>query len=165
VALMDWSDWRAKERAVLTFVRDKGRVLVILKKRGLGTGKINGPGGRVEAGETWEQAAIRETSEETGITPSGLEAAAELRFQFVDGYSLDVRVFTAAAWSGTLTACDEADPFWQPETELPWHQMWADDSLWLPEVLAGRRVRAWFVFDGEAMREARVRLTAEAIGL
>jgi len=165
VALMDWTGWQAKERAVLTFVRDTGQVLVILKKRGLGAGKINGPGGRVEAGETWEQAAIRETREETGITPAGLEAAAELRFQFVDGYSLDVRVFTASAWSGTLTACDEADPFWHSETLLPWHQMWADDGLWLPPVLAGSRVRAWFVFDGEHMREASVTLTAEAIGL
>jgi len=163
--LMDWSGWAAKERAVLTFVRDSGKLLVILKKRGLGTGKINGPGGRVEPGETWAQAAVRETQEETGVTPSGLEASAELRFQFTNGYSLDVRVFTASGWSGQLTACDEADPFWQPEDDLPWARMWADDSLWLPLVLTGRRVRAWFVFDGEAMREARVTLTAEAIGL
>jgi len=162
---MDWNGWTANENAVLTFVRDAGEVLLILKKRGLGTGKINGPGGRVENGETWEQAAIRETREETGLTPSRLAAAAELRFQFVDGYSLDVRVFTAAGWSGTLTACDEADPFWHSERTLPWTRMWADDSLWLPQVLAGRRVRAWFVFDGESMREARVTLTAEAIGL
>ncbi len=165
MALMDWTDWHPKERAVLTFVRDAGRILLILKKRGLGTGKINGPGGRVEAGETWEEAAVRETREETGITPLQLSAAAELRFQFVDGYSLDVRVFTASAWTGTLAACDEADPFWQNDSALPWHRMWADDSLWLPEVLAAKRVRAWFVFDGDAMREARVTLTAEAIGL
>lgn len=163
--MMDWTGWQAKERAVLTFVRDGGQLLVILKKRGLGKGKINGPGGRVEAGETWEQAAIRETREETGITPAGLEAVAELRFQFVDGYSLDVRVFTAATWSGALRACDEADPFWHPETLLPWHQMWADDGLWLLPVLAGAHVRAWFVFDGEQMHEANVTLTAEAIGL
>ena len=162
---MDWDGWTAREKAVLTFVRDGGQILLIVKKRGLGTGKINAPGGRVEPGETWEQAAVRETREETGLTADGLEAAAELRFQFTDGYSLDVRVFTARRWSGTLTACDEADPFWHAEHQLPWAKMWADDSLWLPQVLAGRRVRAWFVFDGEAMREARVTLTAEAIGL
>ena len=40
---------------------------------GLGAGKINAPGGKLEAGETALAAAIRETQEEIGVTPLALE--------------------------------------------------------------------------------------------
>ncbi len=63
----DWSTWTPTEEATLLFAFDGGgRVLLIHKKRGLGKGKINGPGGRLEAGETPVQAAVRETREEVG---------------------------------------------------------------------------------------------------
>lgn len=160
MALTDWTGFVAREKAVLLFLREGSDVLLILKKRGLGTGKINGPGGRVEAGESWEDAARRETEEETGLRPETLRPAASLAFQFTDGYSLDVRVFTAAGWTGTLRACDEADPFWQPADRLPWARMWADDALWLPPVLEGRGVEARFLFDNERMCEAALSVSA-----
>jgi len=153
---MDWTGWVPRERAVLVFVRDGERLLLIHKKRGLGTGKVNAPGGRVEPGETWEEAGRRETREETGLTPGTLAEAARLRFQFADGYSLEARVFVGSGWTGQLTACDEADPFWHPAAALPWGKMWADDSLWLPPVLAGKAAEARFLFDGDAMLEAWV---------
>lgn len=156
--MTDWTGWEPRERAVLVFLRDGDNVLLIHKKRGLGTGKVNGPGGRLEAGETWEQAALRETQEETGLTPRSLAEAAEVAFQFTDGYSLDVRVFVGQGWDGFLRACDEADPFWHPVGRIPWAQMWADDALWLPWVLAGKRVAARFLFDGEAMKEAEIQV-------
>ena len=43
----------------LTVIRDKGKLLLGYKKRGFGTGKINGFGGKVEQGETIMAAAIR----------------------------------------------------------------------------------------------------------
>lgn len=158
MAMMDWKNWEPRERAVLVFVRDGQDLLLIHKKRGLGTGKVNAPGGRLEPGETWEQAGVRETTEETGITPDELTEAADLWFQFTDGYSLAVKVFLAEGWKGTLTACDEADPFWNSELSVPWSTMWADDSLWLRPVLAGHQVTARYVFNIEAMREARMEI-------
>lgn len=154
MAVTDWTGWVPREKAVLVFVQDGERLLLIHKKRGLGTGKTNAPGGRVEADESWERAGARETQEETGVTPGPLTASAELWFQFTDGYSMAVRVYRAHRWSGTLSSCDEADPFWLPASELPWHRMWADDTLWVRPVLAGSWVTARFVFEGEVMREA-----------
>ncbi|MEO1370466.1 MAG: NUDIX domain-containing protein, partial [Acidobacteriota bacterium] len=60
VAEIDWRRWRPTDRATLVFVIDGGRILLIRKKRGLGAGKVNGPGGRLEAGETPVQCAVRE---------------------------------------------------------------------------------------------------------
>jgi 8-oxo-dGTP diphosphatase len=155
---MEWEGWKPQERAVLVFLQDGPDLLLIHKKRGLGAGKVSAPGGRLEPGETWDDAAFRETKEETGITVASLTPAADLWFQFFDGYAMAARVFLASGWTGELTSCDEADPFWQSAALLPWDQMWADDALWLPLILKGQRVTGRFVFDGEQMNEANLRV-------
>jgi 8-oxo-dGTP diphosphatase len=86
VALIDWQEWAPTERAVLCFVRRDGELLLIRKKRGLGAGKVNGPGGRIEDGESAEQAAVRETFEEVGVRPLRVSEAGELAFvRLVEG--------------------------------------------------------------------------------
>lgn len=148
---LDWTGWQPADTAVLTFIRSGGRLLLILKKRGLGQGKINAPGGRLEPGETLEQAAVRETQEEVGLTPLNLRPAGRLDFAFTDGYSLRGHVFTADSFDGTLTETDEAAPFWCHEAEIPYDRMWSDDRLWVPLMLQGRPFSARFIFDGERM--------------
>lgn len=49
-----------------------GEILVGVRKEGFASGLVCGPGGHIESGETPEQAAIRETKEEFGITPKNL---------------------------------------------------------------------------------------------
>ena len=65
----DWSTWTPKDTATLLFVLRGDEVLLIRKKRGLGAGKYNGPGGRLEPGETALACAVREVEEELCITP------------------------------------------------------------------------------------------------
>ena len=55
-----------KVLTLLMVVRD-GSVLLGEKKRGFGEGFYNGFGGKVEGGETVEEAALRELEEEAGI--------------------------------------------------------------------------------------------------
>ncbi|TVQ24778.1 MAG: 8-oxo-dGTP diphosphatase [Spirochaetaceae bacterium] len=147
----DWKHWIPSDEAVLCFVIDAGRVLLIHKKRGLGSGKINGPGGRIEGGETAYEAAVRETQEEVGVTPIDLQSVATLSFAFADGYGLRCEVFLASRWTGTLTETDEAVPFWSPLEAIPYDAMWQDDRYWLPEVLAGREVAGYFTFESDTM--------------
>ncbi|RFC44738.1 MAG: NUDIX family [Verrucomicrobia bacterium] len=153
---MDWTRWKPSERANLCFIVKNGRVLLIRKKRGLGAGKINAPGGKLEPGETALQAAIRETQEEVGVTPLHLEERGLLRFQFIDGYSLNCVVFLASDLEGEPISTAEADPLWVDLAEVPYHEMWADDKEWLPTVLAGGTFTGSFLFDGEKMLEKAV---------
>ena len=66
---VDWENWNPEERVTLMFVIQDGQILLIHKKRGFGKGKINGPGGKIESGETPRECAIRETQEELCIMP------------------------------------------------------------------------------------------------
>jgi 8-oxo-dGTP diphosphatase len=40
--------------------------------------------------------------------------------------------------------------------EIPYAEMWADDILWLPRVLAGETVSGYFLFDGDTMLDHRL---------
>jgi 8-oxo-dGTP diphosphatase len=141
---------------VLCFVVEGDSVLLIHKKRGLGRGKINGPGGKVEPGETAAAAAIRETEEEVGVTPVAPEKRGELSFVFTDGYSLHCTVFVARKHYGQARSTEEAEPIWTPTDAIPFDRMWEDDRHWLPTVLSGRTVHGRFIFDRDAMIDYRI---------
>ncbi len=153
---IDWEAWAPTEKAVLCFVAEGERLLLIEKKTGLGSGKVNAPGGRVEPGESPEAAAIRETEEEIGVTPRDLRLLAELSFQFVDGYSLSCHVFVASGYAGEIRETAEAAPFWCARSEIPYDRMWADDRLWLPGVLSGTYTVGRFILDGDALLDSDV---------
>lgn len=161
--MIDWTTWIPRERANLCFIVKDGRVLLIRKKRGLGAGKINGPGGKLEPGETALASAIRETQEEIGVTPLQIEERGVLHFQFIDGYSLHCVVFVARDFAGEPIETAEAVPRWCDLGAIPFAEMWADDRHWLPGALDGRSFDAWFVFDGEAMLSKDVRWRDEAV--
>ena len=150
---IDWSTWKPTDRATLLFVvdRENARILLIEKKRGLGAGKVNGPGGRIDPGETPMITALREIREELCVEAVGASEFGELSFQFVDGYGLHCHVFRADACIGEPTETDEAVPLWAPLDAIPFERMWADDRLWLPMLIAGEQFAGRFVFDGDRM--------------
>jgi 8-oxo-dGTP diphosphatase len=151
VSEIDWRTWRPRDLATLVFVVRGGEILLMRKKRGLGAGKINGPGGRMERGESALACAVREVREELCVTPLGLALAGENAFQFVDGYGIRVFTFRASGVDGEPAETEEGAPLWAPLDAIPYGEMWEDDRLWLPELLAGRRFAGRFVFDGDAM--------------
>ncbi|HSN74125.1 MAG TPA: NUDIX domain-containing protein [Anaerolineae bacterium] len=129
-----------------------GCVLLGLKKRGFGLGKLVGLGGKVEPGEDLAAAAVRELYEEAGlrVDPDQLEAAARLTFLFPSRPDWDHRmhVFIARAWQGEPLESDEIEPQWHAIDALPFDRIWDDGRYWLPRVLAGERLAATFVYGG-----------------
>jgi 8-oxo-dGTP diphosphatase len=146
-----WPAFSPDKQVVEVFPRNAESLLLIHKKRGFGAGKVCGPGGHIERGETPEEAAIRETEEEIGLRLTKPSRMALLQFQFTDGLSFELHAFVADTWAGTLTETDEALPFWQTIDRLPYARMWADARSWLPVILDGRCVRGRFLFDEEVM--------------
>jgi ADP-ribose pyrophosphatase YjhB (NUDIX family) len=117
----------------------QGEILLGMKKRGFGVGKWNGPGGKVHAGETLEQGALRELEEEVGVKleEGELKYRGLLHFRFLDTEEgIDCSVFTAN-YDGEVKESEELQPKRFSPTALPFAQMWADDSIWIPELLAG----------------------------
>ncbi|MDF2695104.1 MAG: 2-heptaprenyl,4-naphthoquinone methyltransferase [Labilithrix sp.] len=151
VSEIDWALWSPTDRATLLFVVEPERILLIEKKRGLGAGKVNAPGGRLEPGERAIECAARELREELGVGATSIVEHGELSFHFVDGYKLHCHVFRADTCVGEPIETDEATPLWTALDAIPFPRMWADDALWLPMLIAGDSFRGRFVFDGDRM--------------
>lgn len=140
---------QTKELSLL-FLRKDRSVLLAMKKRGFGEGRWNGVGGKVEPGETVEEAMIREACEEINVTPTVFEKVGDIHFdEFFKGEStiLHVHIFTASQWDGEPTESEEMAPKWFSIDNVPYDSMWADDPYWLPQVLAGKKVSAHFKLD------------------
>lgn len=137
-------------------------LLLIRKRRGLGADLYNGPGGKVEPDETPLEAAVRETREEVGVDVGPLDAVekcGEFDFYFGDDHVFFCHVYIASEVTGTPRESEEAIPEWRTRDAVPYDEMWADDELWLPEVLDGDTVRGVFYFDadGEELLEHALR--------
>ena len=141
---------------------DNDRLLLGLKKRGFGAGKLNGFGGKIEKGETILAAALREMREESGLCVEPASAAAlvgHLSFDFAGSREhLSVHVFRApaAAAVGMLCESEEMAPQRVRASAPPYARMWKDDEHWLPLLLAGKRFVGDFAFRGDALLRHRV---------
>lgn len=139
-------------------------LLLIRKQRGLGAGKLLGPGGKVEPGETLRACVRRECREELRVEPTGLERCGRLAFHFEspepDERSMDVAVFRADGVRGEPEATEEAVPVRRPVEDPPYEEMWPDDRVWFPHMLDGRTFEGQFVLDetGERLSSYTVEL-------
>jgi 8-oxo-dGTP diphosphatase len=151
LADVEWEGWQARDPATLVFVIRDGQILLIRKKRGLGRGKVNGPGGKLDPGEDAVTCAARECEEELGIRVRELECMGEHKFQFVDGYSIHCWVFRTSEFEGEPVETAEAAPMWTALDAIPYDEMWEDDRIWLPMVIEGTPFSARWVFDDDRM--------------
>jgi 8-oxo-dGTP diphosphatase len=160
---IDWNSWKPRDPATLVFVIEDDQILLIRKKRGLGLGKVNGPGGKLDPGEDAETCARRECFEELGIRVRDLECMGEHKFQFLDGYSIHCWVFRTFRFEGEAVETEEAVPLWTALDEIPYDDMWEDDRMWLPFVIDGQRFSARWVFDEDRMLDHDIQLVDEVV--
>ena len=95
--------------AVGALITDQsGRILLILRRNEPSAGHWSLPGGRVEPGESLEQAVVREVEEETGLRVTVGEPAIRLEIPVGDGRVYEVHDFRAEIRSGELRPGDDA---------------------------------------------------------
>jgi len=134
----------------LAFLLRPGEIMLAMKKRGHGEGNWNGVGGKIEPGETIEQAMVRECQEETGVTPTAYTKVA--RHVFHEQYKGEpckntVHVYLCTAWTGQLTESEEMAPAWFSLDAIPYDRMWPDDIHWMPDMLANKLLETCFYYD------------------
>lgn len=132
-------------------VRDK-KICLGIKKRKLGQGKYNGFGGKLEPGETIEQAACRELFEESCVKAKDYQKVGELKYLFPKSPQWDqiVHVFLVTKWEGEPKETEEMGVEWFGLDKIPFEKMWDNDKIWLPLVLSGKKVKGEVVHDGDS---------------
>lgn len=136
----------------LLIVIKNDKLLLAEKKRGFGKGKINGVGGKRQPNETIEEAMIRETEEEIGITPKDYKLRGIIDFDELYKGEREINrmyVYVANDFYGTLTESDEMKPIWFDKKNIPFERMFGDDKFWYPAMLDGKNFKGKFVFDDD----------------
>lgn len=142
--------------ATLCYLLKESEILLAMKKRGFGKGRINGIGGKKEDTETVEQSAIREIKEEVGVDVEErfLEKRGIIDFYFKDKpqWNQKVYIFFIRKWQGEAKESDEVKPVWYKFQDIPFDKMWKDDPHWLLKAIQGKNIKAKFYFDLEGKK-------------
>ena len=103
----------------------------IKKEEDVNEGKWIGIGGRIEDGETPEQCLVREAQEETGLLLTSYQYRGIVHFRSEDYEDEDMHLFTADAFEGELTECNEGVLKWIDRDKIYDLPMWEGDKLFL----------------------------------
>lgn len=97
-------------KAVRTFLIKDNQV-ICTKYKIDNVGYIDIPGGKIEIGETPQNAAIREFKEETGIDISDLEKLGNIIVEYPDRI-YEMEIFKTNKYNGIPQEFDENESFW-----------------------------------------------------
>jgi ADP-ribose pyrophosphatase YjhB (NUDIX family) len=142
----------------LCLLKKDGMLWLGQKKQGFGQGKFNGFGGKQKEGETIEQTAVRELTEETSVVPTNMHKAAEMtyRFEHEPSWNQVVHVYIVTDWTGTPTESEEMTCEKFPVASIPYDKMWDNDKHWLPQVLDGKKVKGAFIHTDKTTVDAKI---------
>jgi len=140
------------------------KVLLGMKKRGFGSGRWNGFGGKMEEGETIEQATVRELHEESGIKDGKISKAGILEFSFENNENiLQVHIFKLLDFYDEPIETEEMKPQWFLINEIPFFQMWSDDECWFPLLLSNKLFEGEFLFDKPSSEEYSSKIISQRL--
>ena len=96
------------------------------------------PGGKIEAGESSENALARELNEELGITAVIGRRVARIRHKYRNGGTIDLQFFVVQEFDGTLENRIFNDMRWAPLAELPGYDFLAADLGLIRDLSEGK---------------------------
>ncbi|XP_027837844.1 putative nudix hydrolase 1 [Aphis gossypii] len=138
----------SRKLLTLTLIFKNDEILLGMKNRGMGKGKWNGFGGKVEPNETIDDAAKREVKEECGLDVISMEKIGIIDFEYVGSKEiLEGHIYFCDLFEGDIIESDEMAPIkWFKIKDSPCDTMWIDHKYWFPMILKKIPFKAHFKY-------------------
>ena len=125
------------ESSLVYLINDNQYLMLLRNKKthDINQNKWIGVGGKKEKNESFEECAIRETYEETGLKVHLLEHRGIIDFHYEDKESEKIYVYTSTNFSGLLHECNEGELSWINKNEVLHLNLWEGDRIFLNYIL------------------------------
>ena len=132
-------------QVVASIIHQNGKILATQRGYGEYKGLWEFPGGKMEPGETEEQAIIREIREETGLTIENPTLCGTKQFPTRNGERYVVFFYKTNRFSGELKSSDEGEVFWIPRNTLNQYTL-VDDFEAMVRVFESENVSEFYYY-------------------
>ena len=122
------------QNTTLCYLERDGQYLMLhrgKKEHDANRDKWIGVGGKFEDRESPEDCVLREVREETGLTLTDYRYRGLVTFVSDRWPTEYMHLFTASAWTGELSPCDEGELVWVDKSRIPSLPIWQGDRLFL----------------------------------
>lgn len=145
------------------FIKNGGKVLMLhrtKKKNDFNEGKWIGIGGKLEYGESPEDALIREAQEETGLTLKDFKLVGIVTYapDEAGNYEGEITFFyTSNVFEGSLIECNEGDLEWVKEDKIMKLNLWESDYELHKWIREGKLFSAKITTENSILKDIDVR--------
>lgn len=141
---------------VVCFLKDGNKFLFGEKLDGIGKGMLVGPGGKLEVGESLDEALAREVMEEISVEIIDFEKYATMQYFFPHkpNWSQRVYFYICTEFKGVAQESIELKPKWLGVKDLDYSLFWDDYKYWLEVVLNYKqKLEGSFVYTAQSKVE------------
>jgi len=138
-------------RGTIVIVKKDDTILLMHNKRGINRDKWTGLGGSLHPGNDLQTSAQRYVELQSSLKVESLEKLGKIEVKFAGVQELaQYNIFVTESFSGNLRQRGERYRLdWHPLESIPYKEMWPDVVYWLPHILSGKKIRAYFIYENE----------------
>ncbi len=129
------------ESTLVYLIKDDDYLMLLRNKKAndINQNKWIGVGGKKESNESFEECAIRETYEETGLSIQSIEQRGMIDFHYEDKESEKIYVYTTRNFTGVIHECNEGQLAWINKNRVLDLNLWEGDRIFLNYILNDKK--------------------------
>lgn len=148
------------QETVLCYIFKDDEVLMLKKnevKGDMNSSKWLGVGGHIEDGEHPDDAILRETKEETGLTLTSYDLLGTIKFYMNGKYSEKIYVYVGYEVKGEMISCDEGLLQFFKKDEILNLSLWEGDKIFLRPLLENKKFKCSLYYEDNKLVNYKIR--------